>query len=287
MKNYKTSNLVIQNICLLIPLILYGIFKNGYLVYEKGLINFVDIFKPLYLVIIGVIIKIIIDVIRYKKIKIDYNFIYVILVGMIMPNNINLLIYLINFIILYILALFLEKYFRFNKVCFIYLIIILINFIFNDFSFKSILEENYSFSFSFLDLLMGRSIGGISSTSIIFSLLGYIILISNFYYKKDIPLTINLIYLLLSIIYFINTNDNSILLNSDLIFASIFISSLPEYSPYKNVNQIIYGILIGIFSFVLAITFNNIISVYIATFIVSLFQNIKLRKKKVKLSILE
>jgi len=284
MKNYKTSNLVIQNIYLLIPLILYGVFKNGYLVYEKGLISFISIFKPIYLVLIGLIIKISIDLIRYKKIKLDYNFIYVILVGMIMPYNINILIYFISFIILYILTLFLEKYLKFNKVCFIYLIIVLINFIFNDFTFKSILEENYSYSFSFLDLLMGRSIGGIASTSVLFSLMGYIVLINNFYYKKDIPFVINITYLILAIIYFVITSNSAFLLNGDLIFASIFISSLPEFSPYKNTNQILYSVLIGIISFVVAITFNSIISIYMATLVLSFFQNIKIRKHKAKLN---
>lgn len=285
MKKYKTKDLVIQNILLLIPLILYGIYKNGYLIYSKNLISFISIFKPIYLVLISVIIKLTIDLIRYKKIKIDYNLIYAILIGMIMPYNINIFIYLISFTCLYIFTLFIEKYLKFNKVCFIYLIIILINFMFKDFTFMSIIEQNYSYSFGFLDLLIGRSVGGISSTSILFSLIGYIILINNYYYKKDIPLIINLTYLFLASIYFIFTNNSEFLLNSDLIFASIFISTLPEYSPYKQKSQIIYSIIIGILAFVVAVFFNGIISIYLVTFLVSLLLNIKLRQKKTKLPI--
>ena len=285
MKNSKTSDLILNNIYLLIPLIIYGIFKNGYLIYEKNLINIFMIFKPLYLVLIGVVIKIVIDFIKYKKIKFDYNLLYVILIGMIVPYNISILLYSVVFTISYLITLFLEKFIKVNKVCLIYLILILVNSLFNDFTFMSILEQKYSYSFDFLDLIMGRCIGGISSTSIIFSLIAYTILINNFYYKKDIPFIINITYLGLAILYLIITNNINFLLNSELIFASIFISALPEYSPYKEKNQIIYSILIAIISFITSLLFNSIISIYIATFILSLFQNICIRQNKTKLSI--
>ena len=57
MKNSKTREIVMNTIYILIPLLIYGVYKNGYLIYEKGLINFFDILKPLYLVLIGIIIK--------------------------------------------------------------------------------------------------------------------------------------------------------------------------------------------------------------------------------------
>lgn len=282
MKNYKTKKLVLINICLLTPLLLYGLYKNGFLIYSKGLIGFIEIFKSLYLVLISLIIKIVIDLIRYKKIKIDYNLVYVILVSLIMPYNINYLIYIVGFIILYIISLFIDKYIKINKVCLIYLGIILINFLINDFTFITPLEQNYSFSYEFIDLLVGRNIGGISSTSIFFSLIAYIVFINNYYYKKDIPLTINMTYLLLIIVYSIIFSNTSYILNSELVFGSIFVSTLPEYSPYKVNNQIMYGILIGVLTFILTITFNSIMSIYIATFVISLTQNIKIKQKTTK-----
>ena len=257
------------------PLILYSLYKNGYLIYEKGLINFVNIFKPIYLILIGVLIKIIIDLIRYKKINIDYDIISVILIAMIMPYNIDYITYTIAFIILYLLSLILDKYIKYNKVCLIYLLIILINFIINKYSFTTPLEDNYSFSFSFLDLLIGRNTGGIASTSILFSLLAYIILITNYYYKKDIPFVINITYLLFMIIYYIITKNTNYLLNSEMIFGSIFIAALPKYSPYKVKTQIITSIFIGLLTAIISICFNSIISIYISVFIISLIPNIK------------
>ena len=285
MKNSKTSDLVLNNIYLLIPLIIYGIFKNGYLIYEKGLINIFMILKPLYLVLIGFIIKIIIDLIKYKKVKIDYNLIYVIVIGMIMPYNINILLYIVTFTLTYIFSLFLEKYIKVNKVCLMYLIIVLVNALFNEFTFMSILEQNYVYRFDFFDLLIGRCVGGISSTSILFSLIAYAILINNYYYKKEIPFVINITYLALAFIYFIINNNSNLLLNSELIFASIFVCTLPEYSPYKEKNQIVYGIMIALIAFIISIFFNSILSIYIATLILSLMQNITIRQKKTKLPI--
>jgi len=285
MKKYKIEKLIVYNIILLIPLILYGVYKNGYLIYQKDLINFVSIFKPIFLVLIGIIIKFIIDIIRYKKIKIDYNLVYVILIGMIMPYNINLILYSILLLLLYLSTLFLEKHFKFNKIYLIYLILILSNLFINSFTFESIIDQKYTYSFEFLDILMGRSVGGISSTSILFSLVAYILLINNFYYKKDIPLAINITYLLLAGIYCMFTENYLVLINSDLIFGSIFISALPEYTPYKVKNQIIYGIFIGMLSFVFSITLNSIISIYLSTLIASVFINIKNRQKVTKLPI--
>ncbi|MBQ8901504.1 MAG: RnfABCDGE type electron transport complex subunit D [Bacilli bacterium] len=285
MKNSKTSDLVLNNIYLLIPLIIYGIFKNGYLIYEKGLINIFMILKPLYLVLIGFIIKIIIDLIKYKKVKIDYNLIYVIVIGMIMPYNIKILLYIVTFTLTYIFSLFLEKYIKVNKVCLMYLIIILVNALFNEFTFMSILEQNYVYRFDFFDLLIVRCIGGISSTSILFSLIAYTILINNYYYKKEIPFVINITYLTLAFIYFIITNNSNLLLNSELIFASVFVCTLPEYSPYKEKNQIVYGIMIALIAFIISMFFNSILSIYIATLILSLMQNITIRQKKTKLPI--
>lgn len=278
MKKYNIKKLVMQNIYLLLPLLGYALYKNGYLIYEKKLISFISIFKPLYLVLISVLIKIIIDLIRYKKIIINYELVYVILISMIMPYNISILLYIVSFSICYILSLILDKYIKYNKVCFIYLVIILINFLINNYTFKTPLEENYAFSFSVFDLIMGRSIGGISSTSIFFSLFAYLILLNNYYYKKDIPFVINIVYLILGIIYYYITKNNDILLNNELVFASIFIATLPLYSPYKEKTQIITSIIIGMLTFILSVYFNSIIAIYLSIFIVSLIPNIKLFK---------
>ena len=278
MKKLTTKDLVLREIYLLIPFIFYSLYKNGYLIYSKGLISGVMIFKIIYLVLISMGIKFVLDFIKYHHLKIDYNLIYAILVPMIVPYNINLVLYSIVFLISYLISFFLSKYLKWNAICFSYLLIILGEYLIFGLDFRTPLEINYEFSFSLVDLLMGRLTGGIASTSIFFSLLAFTILIYNFYYKKDIPLSLNLTYIILTFIYFLITKDSHFILNSEVIFASIFIAPLPEYSPFKRGWQIIYGILIGIITFIITITFNSVISVYLAIFIVSLLNFVKIRQ---------
>jgi len=275
------NSLIKENIYLLIPFIIYGIYKNGYLIYQKDLISLIGIFKPMYLSILSIIIKIVVDLIRYKKINFDYDFVYIVLLSMIMPYNINYIIYILLLFVLYLLSTFIKNI-KFNKVCLIYLIIVLVNSIFVKFTYMNQLELNYSFNYEFLDYFFGKNIGGISSTCIVLSLISYIYLLNNFYYKKDIPFFINITYLILSFIYFIITSNINYLLNSELIFASVFIATLPEFSPYKKDMQIIYSILIGIITFIISIIFNKIIAVYIAIFIVSLINLLNIRHSSTK-----
>lgn len=282
MKRQDTKTLVKLNLLLLVPFLIYGLYKNGYLIYTKGLINGYMLFKPLYLVLISFMIKIVLDLIIYHKIKIDYNFVYLFLVALIMPYNVNLIIYTITLLIGYLITRIISKYITFNKVCFMYLLIILVTYLAFGLDFRSPLEENFTFSFSVMDILMGRSIGGISSTSIILSLLVFSYYTFNFYYKKDIPLFINLTYLILSIIYFIFSKDNSLIINSEVVFGSIFVASLPNSSPYKRVHQIIYGVSIGLLTFGLIFLTNKIISIYLAILVISLLKNVKIRQKVTK-----
>ncbi len=267
------KNLVVTNLLILIPFVLYGIFKNGYLLYEHHLINFWLIFKPLYLVIIAFLVKLMGDLFSYHKFKIDYNLLCLILVALIMPYNINLLVFFMSLIILYPLSNLVNRYGNINKVCLIYLVIILINSIFTNFTYESLLESSHTFSFTYFDLLLGRSVGGISSTCILASLIIYPYLTFSIYYKKEIPLTINITYLGLMFIYYLVTQNSASLLNSDLIFASILICPLPEYSPTNRLGKIIYGVIIGFLAFLIAIFFNSTISIYLATLVTSLLLN--------------
>ncbi len=274
MKRKSYKKIILENLILLIPFILYGLYKNGILIYQRGFINQILIFKNIYFVLIAIGIKIGYDLVKDKKIILNYDFIYLILVSMIIPYNTNILIYTIILLLSYILSNFLEKKLQFNKVCFMFLLIFLINGLLENYSYNNILETKFTYSFSFFDILMGRSVGGISSSCILFSLLSYIYLLNSFYYKKNIPLCINITYLFLSFIYYLITKDN-IIINSELLFSSVFIATLPKYSPYKEKMQIIYGLLIGVLAFILYVLFNNLAFIYLSIFLVSLLMNIK------------
>lgn len=276
--------LIKEQIFLLIPLILYSLYKNGYLLYQKELICFVSIFKIIFLILISVVIKIVIDYIKHKKIILDYNLLYVILIALCMPYNINILIYTVLFFILYILSICLDKYIKINKVCLISLIIILINGIIFDFSYLNPLEKNYSFNFTVIDLLMGRSVGSIGTTSAIFVIVAYLYLLNNFYYKKNIPLAINATYLILYLIYLLIFKDSAFLLHNELIFASVFVATIPEFSPYNERMQLLYGVLIGLLSFAITILVHPYIAPYLSILIVSTINLLVVRQRTRKIS---
>lgn len=276
--------LIKEQIFLLIPLILYSLYKNGYLLYQKELICFVSIFKIIFLILISVVIKIVIDYIKHKKIILDYNLLYVILIALCMPYNINILIYTVLFFILYILSIYLDKYIKINKVCLISLIIILINGIIFDFSYLNPLEKNYSFNFTVIDLLMGRSVGSIGTTSAIFVIVAYLYLLNNFYYKKNIPLAINATYLILYLIYLLIFKDSAFLLHNELIFASVFVATIPEFSPYNEKMQLLYGVLIGLLSFAITILVHPYIAPYLSILIVSTINLLVVRQRTRKIS---
>ena len=142
---------------------------------------------------------------------------------------------------------------------------------------------HYNYNLSLFDIIIGRNIGGISSTSISLSILSFIILSFSIYYKKYIPIIINIIYFIFAFIYSLLINDYSLLLNSSVIFGSVFVSALPLYSSYSLKGIIIYSFSIGLLTFIISI-FNSYISIYIATFIISIFHekldNLLLKKPR-------
>ena len=49
-KNLKS--ILVCYFCSLIPLVIYGIYKNGFLLYQKDYISILGLFRPLYFVLI-------------------------------------------------------------------------------------------------------------------------------------------------------------------------------------------------------------------------------------------
>lgn len=116
------------------------------------------------------------------------------------------------------------------------------------------MEKLYSYSYQTLDILLGISVGSFGITSIILSLFLYLFLSTDFYYKKDIPITIIISYLISSLLYSIVKTpvwQSDFLLNSSLIFAAIYFSRSNFITPVTRKGKMICGIFIGVISFIL------------------------------------
>ena len=161
---------IIRYIICLIPLYLYGFYKNGIVLYNKDYISFLSMFKIFYLLILSLISYFLTNKILKKKINFDLVFLSLFIIPLFMPYHINIILY---FLIIFISLLF-RKYYN------VALIILILSLFSN---FLNPAEEANIYAFSTWDLLWGRNIGGIGSTSIILGILISIILIFTNNYK--------------------------------------------------------------------------------------------------------
>ena len=155
-KNSNTHNLLKKFFISLLPLILYGFYKNGILLYLNGAINFLSIFKPLLFPLLGFSSGLLINYITKKKIYINELSLYGLLIGMIVPLSTNILLFLIILLILLYISTILEKKVKVNTVCLIKIAIILLSLIFNCYEYGNINELNTVYDLYLRDILFGR-----------------------------------------------------------------------------------------------------------------------------------
>ena len=233
----------------LIPIILYGIYKNGLLIYQKDLINILYIFKLLYLIILSVLIYFIIHVIWKKKQLWSIEILIPFIIPLFMPPLVNILLYLIGFILGFTLINVIPNKFNYNKLTLIYLLIMIILLIFKNTSYLNLLEQNEIYSFNIWDLLWGRNIGGLATTNIILAL--FIIVINSVFssYKKNIAIIAIFSFCLLTL--FINSFNVTSIINGNAIISFILIATDLPSSPVTKNGMIICGLLIGVLSSIL------------------------------------
>ena len=182
----------------IIPLILYGIYKNGFMLYQKSLITPIYMLKPILFLIIPFIITILKNIITKKYQKIDYEVFYWTCIGLFIPYNFNLLIYTALILILNILMIITKEKIDLKPFCIILVFIIRI---LTNISYLNPLEEMNVYSYNIFDLLFGKSIGGVFATSTVLATLTLIIMIFTKYYKKEIPIISMIVFIKIIISY--------------------------------------------------------------------------------------
>lgn len=256
----------------LIPLILFSIYKNGILLYQANLINFIDIFNPLIIYFLSLSVGLILSFITKEKPQ--YNILICLICGASISLNSNALIYAI----LLFVVLFILKYItnhtslNFNSISLTRLLLLLSLFL-NSYSYLNIGEKLHKFNYNLFDIFIGHGAGGIATTSLLLVIISFIILALNKYYKKAIALSSCLIYFILGLIYLLISHNYeylSLLFNGTIYFSFIFIAADLKVSPYSFQGMIIYGLAIGLISFILSLILNIYEAGYISIFLVSL-----------------
>ena len=277
---YSNFNIVLMYYVIVSILTIYATYKNGIVLFNKHLIGFISIFKPIIIVLIATFIPLLINYlyktfIKKEKyiLKEDYFPVYMSLISLSLPININIFLFLGLTIIFSIFRLFYK--FSINYYAIIKLLTILLLIVLGKYTYASLYDLNIETNLTTLDLLFGRGIGGLATTNIILLVICYLILCFNFTYKKEIPIISFVSYIFTIVIYSIIFHSNIILnikelINSEFIFAIIAIATMSFYSPVDFKSRVIFAILIGILSFI----FNLIFNIYEGVFIAIIVSNI-------------
>lgn len=295
MKNnvYVRSNKSIKSITLtkllfLLPLIVYGFYKNGIYLYQEHYISFIEIFRPLIYVFIGALVGISVNILYgkfIKKSKDDWSSIifssfhleYGVIIGCLVSINTNVLIYTLVLFIIFIISKFLNN--RINIMCFTLIIIYLLSKIVGNPSFLNSYEMSKTFSYEFMDYLIGRYPGGVASTHVILILLGLFGLYITNNIKIGISLSSLVTLFLLFGVYSLITNNSftNLFFANNIVMLMSYVATDTKTSCYTKKGMIVFGVLIGILTFI-----NHFIEPVLAPLVsilfVSLFNNLIDRK---------
>lgn len=255
------KKIVIKYLLGLIPLIIYGFYKNGILLYLDNLISFTNLFTIFYLLIIGIVLLLIVNYIFKKDTFWNMDLILVIIVSMFMPSRINLIIYTIFLFLSLIIINLISKKIKYNKISLVVLLILLGLILLNKLNYMNLAEEMEIYALNFFDLICGRSVGGIATSNIVLGIicLFYFAFFNN--YKKIIAFSSLVAFVICTLI--IKNFDIYAILTSNAILALILIAPESINTPINLKQMVIYGIGLGI----LVSIFTNFVSMQIGCFL--------------------
>ncbi|MCM1053849.1 MAG: RnfABCDGE type electron transport complex subunit D [Ruminococcus sp.] len=266
------NNLLNSYLYALIPLLLFGFYKNGVLLYNNNLLNLKNALIPLYFYSISIIVAIIVSALLKENYK--ENILICLILSVSISLNTNMFLYpILLFVLLFIIRVLNKKrVFKFNTTSLIRLFLLL-SLLIGSYSYLNIGEKLSKFNYNIMDIFLGYGIGGIGTTSIFLLIVGLIILSFNKYYKKIIPITASISYVLLSTIILLLTNNHNYvlyLLNGSAYFIFIFLAADITVSPYSYIGKVIYGVLIGLVTSLLSFNSYYIEAGFISIFLISL-----------------
>lgn len=291
---YIRSNKSIKTISLtkmffLIPLIVFGLYKNGIYLYKENYISFIEIFRPLVYILIGSLAGIFVNIFYEKVIKKSDNDIisvifssfhveYGVILGCLVSINTNIILYTLTILLMFLLSKFLNN--RINVMCVILIIIYIVSeCILGGWSLLNVNEASKSFSYEFMDYLVGRYPGGIASTHIILILLSTFGLFMTNNIKSTISLSSLVTIIGLFAIYSLiaNANFSNLIFSNNIVMIMCFVATDSQTSSYTKRGMIAFGVFIGILTVILT-PLNAYLAPLISVLIISLFNNLIDRK---------
>ena len=287
-------NISIVRIILLIPMILYGIYKNGIFLYINKYTNLYGLFRPFIFILggafIGAIINIIYEYIFNKKnndkpkikevLFSSFHIEYGIILGCLTSINTNMLVFFLSLFIIFFLSKFLKNMVNIMCVCFI-VIYAFQSLVLNGFNYMNTYETNKLFEYNILDYIIGKNVGGIASTNILISILILILLSVTNNTKTSISvLSLVTSFVLFSVYCMIsNINIGNIYFQYGYVFMFIYVATDYVTSSYTVLGMRLFGIIVGILTFAFYFV-NPILAPVFAILITSFLNNLIDRANK-------
>lgn len=287
----STNKIMLHLLVALLPIIIFTVYKNGYIPYSHGLISFIEMFNPLLTIFIGALTSFVVEsiyaLILKKKnyIKNSYAFFPGLFLALILPLHTPIYIVVIGSVIASISKIIFGGFGKnmFNPALVGYLFIILV--------FSSILTTDNYFNQYELDtissptpltnasmvsgigsydelvepygdlsnFLIGTIPGSLAETSALLCIVAYIYLS----FTKTIKWRIPLVYV--ATVFIITFGIGRLLgegvyyplfhiLSGGLMFGAVFMATDPITSCVTPIGQVLQGILLGIITVVFRFT---------------------------------
>lgn len=269
----------------LLPVIIFSYYKNGFMVFKSGELSFFLSLQYLVIPIIIILLSYVFETYYYLGIKKEENTNNV--VNSIVPYM-NALCYLVCgpanklyitipiIVVIDVLLKFIDTKVAVNRValfkCILFGLLTLLSTYTNANYHELTLNSSVTDPSS---LFLGMGVGEIGTTSTLCALIGFIVLMFNTYYKKEIPIVCVVSYALVGILlYFAGVvKFNELLINtftSGFMFVAIFVASLSTATPVVRSGRVIYALLVGILSAVMINVFNFNLGMYIVILVCGL-----------------
>ncbi len=247
----------------------FGVYKNGFLPVSQGFYPKNHILLVAFYPIIGYILGFCFDKISHNKCVFNNRF-YGVLFSFLLPISTSIYVYLgflFSFFLLHT-VLVSRKDWDFNVLVFFKLLLVGWLYYTKTYSYANLLETSETFVYSFLDGILGFNESGLFTSSVLLTLVSFLVLSFDMYYKKEIPFYSYGVYLLTLAGFAIYKGDMAFLLShmlsSTILFALVFVATLSSFSPYSRKRKAIYGILIGLLILPCSLYFTFFEGVYFA-----------------------
>lgn len=222
-------------------------------------------FKPLLFVFTGLMVGCLVNIIYENGIKksdmkifdvlfSSFHILYGLLIGCLSSINVNYFLFLIVIFIVLMTSKVLNIK-SINLVAISSLVIILLSYLFGKFSYLNVYEASSLFNLNATDYLIGRGSGGIATTFIGGLVFSLIILWSDLTYKREITIY-SVVSFSICILFYLIYQSNianifDVLFTNGILFSLIFVAPDTISSSYTKVGKVIYGISVGILTFLL------------------------------------